>query len=90
VLAEAVQATSSLDQDKLADYMRSHTFDTVVGKIAFGKDGEWTEPRIIWTQFQGVTDNGLEQFRNLKHEVIVWPPDYQTAPLIYPFADALK
>jgi branched-chain amino acid transport system substrate-binding protein len=90
VLAKAVEATGSLDQDMLADYMHRHTFDTVVGKITFGKDGEWTEPRIVWTQFQGVTDNGLEQFRDLKHEVIVWPPDYRTAPLMYPFADALK
>jgi branched-chain amino acid transport system substrate-binding protein len=90
VLAEAVQATGGLDQDTLADYLHSHTFDTVVGKIAFGKDGEWNEPRVVWTQFQGVTDNGLEQFRDLKHEVIVWPPDYRTAPLIYPFAEALK
>jgi branched-chain amino acid transport system substrate-binding protein len=90
VLAQAVEATGSLDQDKLADYMHSHSFDTVVGKIVFNKDGEWTEPRVVWTQFQGVTDNGLEQFRELKHEVVVWPADYRTAPMIYPYADALK
>jgi branched-chain amino acid transport system substrate-binding protein len=90
VLAEAVQATGSLDQDKLADYMHSHTFDTVVGKIAFGNDGEWSEPRVVWTQFQGITDNGLEQFRTLEHEASVWPPSYRTAPLVYPFAAALK
>ena len=90
VLAEAVQATRSLDQSKLAEYMHGHIFDTVVGKIAFGNDGEWREARVVWTQFQGVTDNDLEQFRDLKHEVIVWPPDYRTAPLIYPLADALK
>jgi branched-chain amino acid transport system substrate-binding protein len=90
VLAEAVQATGSLDQNKLAEYMHGHTFDTVVGKIAFGNDGEWREARVVWTQFQGVTDNDLEQFRDLKHEVIVWPPDYRTGPLVYPFSDAFK
>jgi branched-chain amino acid transport system substrate-binding protein len=90
VLAEAVQATGSLDQDKLAEYIHGHAFDTVVGKIAFGNDGEWSKARVVWTQFQGVTDNALEQFRDLKHEAIVWPPDYRTAPLIYPFADAFK
>jgi branched-chain amino acid transport system substrate-binding protein len=90
VLPEAVQATGSLDQDKLAEYIHGHAFDTVVGKIAFGNDGEWSEARVVWTQFQGVTDNALEQFRDLKHEAIVWPPDYRTAPLIYPFADAFK
>jgi hypothetical protein len=44
----------------------------------------------VWTQFQSVTDNGLEQFRDLKHETIVWPPAYRTGALIYPFTDALK
>ena len=42
--AEAARATGSLDQDKLADYMHIHSFDTVVCKISLGKDGEWSEP----------------------------------------------
>jgi branched-chain amino acid transport system substrate-binding protein len=90
VLAEAVRATGGLDQDKLAEYMHSHTFETVVGKIGFGKDGEWSEPRVVWTQFQGVADGSLEQFRELEHEAIVWPPDYRTGSFIYPYASALK
>ncbi len=90
ILAEAVQATGSLDQDKLADYIRQHSFDTIIGRIAFGKDGEWATPRVVWTQFQGVSGNSLEQFREVKHEVIAWPPSYQTGPLIYPYADAIK
>ncbi len=90
VLAEAVAATNSLDQGKLAGYMHSHTFDTVIGKIAFGKDGEWSAPRIVWTQFQNVTGNSLDQFREVKHEVIVWPQEYRTGPMIYPYADAIK
>jgi branched-chain amino acid transport system substrate-binding protein len=90
VIAEAVRETGSLDQDKLAEYMHSHTFETVVGKVAFGKDGEWKEPRVVWTQFQGVTDSSLEQFRDLQHEAIVWPPDDRTGPFIYPYGDALK
>ena len=54
MLAKAVTETKSLDHDKLADYMRSHSFETVVGEIAFGKDGEWTKPRQFTTQFQNV------------------------------------
>jgi len=85
-----LRATGGLDQDKLAEYMHSHTFETVVGKIGFGKDGEWSEPRVVWTQFQGVADGSLEQFRELEHEAIVWPPDYRTGSFIYPYASALK
>ncbi len=41
VLEQAVAATKSLDDDKLADYIRANTFKTVVGDVKFGKDGEW-------------------------------------------------
>ena len=62
----------------------------MIGKIAFGKDGEWSDPRVVWTQFQGVSDNSLEQFREVKHEVIIWPPEYRTGTMIYPYASAIK
>src|SRR5262249_1484856 len=47
VLAQAVEATKSLDHDKLADYVHAHKFSTVAGEIAFGKDGEWTKSRQL-------------------------------------------
>ena len=40
-LAQAVEATKTFDNVKLAQYMHSHEFKTVVGPITFGKDGEW-------------------------------------------------
>ena len=46
VLQQAVEGTKSLDQDKLADYLRTHTFKTVVGDVKFGPNGEWAEPRV--------------------------------------------
>ena len=62
ILAQAVEATKSLDQNALADYMHSHSFQTVAGEIAFGKDGEWAKPRTVFTQFQNVAPNDVEQF----------------------------
>src|SRR4029077_7020120 len=35
VLGEAIAGTNGLDQDKIADYVRTHTFKTVVGDVAF-------------------------------------------------------
>ena len=37
------QATKSLDDNKLADYIRATTFKTVLGDVKFGKDGEWAQ-----------------------------------------------
>jgi branched-chain amino acid transport system substrate-binding protein len=90
VLGEAVEGAKTLDQVKLAAYMRSHSFSTVVGDIRFGKDGEWTKSRVVFTQFQHVTANSIDQFKDTTHEVIVWPDQYKSANMIYPYAEAKK
>jgi branched-chain amino acid transport system substrate-binding protein len=88
VLAQAVEGTKSLDHTVLAAYMHSHTFSTVVGEITFGKDGEWAKSRVVFTQFQHVTANTLDQFRDTTHEVVVWPKEYKSGDMIYPYAAA--
>jgi branched-chain amino acid transport system substrate-binding protein len=90
VLGEAVEGAKTLDQVKLAAYMHTHGFSTVVGDIHFGKDGEWTKSRVVFTQFQHVTANSIDQFKDTTHEVIVWPDQYKSANMIYPYAEAKK
>ncbi len=90
VLAQAVEATKSLDHAKLADYIHAHKFSTVAGEISYGKDGEWTKSRQFFTQFQGVAGNDLGQFRDTSHQVILWPAEYKTGNIIYPYENAKK
>ena len=90
VLAQAVEATKSTNDDKLAAYIHSNTFKTVVGDVAFGKDGEWAKSRQVFTQFQNVVPNDLEQFRAGTKQVILWPATYKTGSMIYPYAEARK
>jgi branched-chain amino acid transport system substrate-binding protein len=90
VLAAAVEGTKSFDHPKIAEYIRTHTFDTVAGQIKFGKDGEWAKPRMIVTQWQNITGNDLGQVTDLKNWVVVWPPEYKTGNIIYPFEAARK
>jgi branched-chain amino acid transport system substrate-binding protein len=90
VLAQAVEGTHSLDQDKLAKYMHSHKFETVVGPVEFGMDGEWTYGRTLFTQFQNVAPNDPEQFADGKKQPVVWPPEFRTGTMIYPYAEARK
>ena len=88
VLAQSVAGTNGFDDSKRADYMRSHTFATVVGDIAFGSDGEWAKSRTFFTQFQNVAPNDVEQFRDGAKQVILWPPEFKTGDIIYPYAKA--
>jgi branched-chain amino acid transport system substrate-binding protein len=70
--------------------MHTHTFHTIVGDIAFGKDGEWAKSRVFFTQFQHVTGNSVDQFKDTSHEPVVWPDQYKSANVIYPYAEAKK
>jgi branched-chain amino acid transport system substrate-binding protein len=88
VLQQAVEGVGSLDQQKLADYMRSHTFKTIAGDITFGPSGEWTEARVLEVQFQNVKGNDVEQFKDPKVEIVLSPPALKNGTLIYPYADA--
>jgi branched-chain amino acid transport system substrate-binding protein len=90
VLAQAVAGAGSLDQSKLADYMHSHTFHTVVGDVAYDKSGQWTEERTLFTQFQNVAPGNMDQFRDGSVQPVIWPPQYKTGTMIYPYAGGNK
>ena len=90
VLAQAVAETKSLDHDKLADYIHKSSFKTVVGELAFGKDGEWSKPRMVVTQFQNVQPNNLDQFREGQVQPILWPSEYKNGDVVYPYDAARK
>ena len=85
VLQQAIEATKSLDQDKLAEYMHANTFHTVFGDIKFGKSGEWEQSRMLMVQFQGIAGNDLDQFKDPKRTVILDPPALKSGNVIYPF-----
>jgi branched-chain amino acid transport system substrate-binding protein len=90
ILAKAVTETKSLDHEKLAAYIHDHSFETVAGPIAYNTNGDWAKPRTVFTQFQNVAPSNLEQFRNADHQVILWPDEYKTGTMIYPYAEAKK
>jgi branched-chain amino acid transport system substrate-binding protein len=90
VLAQAVAGIHSLDHKKLVDYIHVHTFHTVVGNIAYAKDGAWTEPRTLFTQSQNVAAGNVDQFRDGSVQPVLWPPDYKTGTVIYPYVNARK
>src|SRR5215471_2446008 len=88
VLGQAIEATKSLDDQKLADYIRANTFKTVLGDVKFGKGGEWAESRVLQTQFQNIKGNDVAQFKDVKTQVVVSPPSYASGSVVYPYEKA--
>jgi branched-chain amino acid transport system substrate-binding protein len=88
VLAQAITATKTLNDDKLADYIRANTFKTVLGDVKFGKGGEWAEGRVLQVQFQNIKGNDVDQFKDVKTQVVVSPPAYVSGKEIFPYEKA--
>src|SRR3954471_17171298 len=88
VLQQAVEATKGTNDDKLADYIRTNTFKTVLGDVKFGKGGEWAQSRVLQVQFQNVKGNGIDQFKDVKTQVVVSPKDYVSGTAVYPYEKA--
>jgi branched-chain amino acid transport system substrate-binding protein len=90
VLADAVTATAGLDQDKLAKYIHDTTFHTIVGDVKFADNGEWEKARVLFVQYQGVDGSGVEQFKQPGKQVIVYPPEFVSGKLRYPYVALTK
>jgi branched-chain amino acid transport system substrate-binding protein len=85
VVEQAVKGAGGTDDTKLAEFVRKNTFKTVVGDIKFNAEGEWETAQVMAVQFQGVKGNDVDQFRDPKTEVILWPTKYKTGNIIYPY-----
>jgi len=78
ILGQAVNAVGSLDQDAIAEYIHKTAFKTVVGDVKFGANGEWEQSRTLVVQYQGITNNDLDQFAKAGTRKIMLPADIKT------------
>jgi branched-chain amino acid transport system substrate-binding protein len=88
VLEQAIEATKSLGDDKLANYIRASTFKTLVGDVTFGAQGEWAEARVLQVQFQHIKGNDVGQFKDVSTQVVITPAQYKSGEMIYPYEKA--
>jgi len=88
VLQQAIEATKSIEDKKLADYIRANTFRTVAGDVKFGRDGEWAQSRVLQIQFHDVKSNDVEQFRTMNTQTVVTPAEYKSGDVVYPYEKA--
>jgi branched-chain amino acid transport system substrate-binding protein len=90
VLAQAIEGTKGLDQQKITDYVHKNEFDTIVGKVKFGANGEWQQSRVLQVQFQGIDSTDIAQFHKSGKRVVLWPEQYKSGNIIYPYEKALR
>src|SRR5712671_2592237 len=88
IIEQAIAGTGSLDDERLAQFTRDHTFRTILGDAKFGEGGGWSEARVLQVQYQNIDGNDLAQFKDARTQAVVWPSNLASATLIYPYANA--
>ena len=89
VLGQAVKGANSINDDKIADYLRSHEFKTIMADVRFGKNGEWTKSEMLAVQYHGITDAAnLDTWRGMSYQTVLTPADQKTGDGVYPYEKA--
>jgi branched-chain amino acid transport system substrate-binding protein len=89
VLGAAVTGAKSLEDAKIADYMRKTTFKTIMGEWSYGPGGEWTKSGMMQVQYHDIKDGaGLETWKGMNYQTVLTPPEFKTGEVIYPYEKA--
>jgi branched-chain amino acid transport system substrate-binding protein len=89
LIGQAIEGAKSLNDDKLADYLRTHEFKTIMADIKFGKNGEWAKSQFMQVQYHNITDAAnLETWRGMDYQTVVAPDDLKTGSVVYPYEKA--
>ncbi len=89
VLGEAVKATKSIDDAKLADWLSKNTIKTILGDVKYGKNGEWANSGMMQVQYHSIKGNGVDQFKGMDTQTVVaGPKGMKTGNVIYPYEKA--
>ena len=89
VLGEAIEGAKSLDDDKLADYIRKTTFKTIMGDVKFGKQrrvGEGPHAAGPVPRHQEATASSSSAAWTTRP--CSTPAEYKTGNVIYPYEKA--
>jgi branched-chain amino acid transport system substrate-binding protein len=81
VLAQAATSAGSLRGEDVAKHLHADEFNTVVGKVRYGADGEWVQPRILQVQYGGIAGNGLQQFKDPRTYTVLYPRELASGEL---------
>jgi branched-chain amino acid transport system substrate-binding protein len=89
VLGEAVKATKSIDDAKLADWLSKNSVKTILGEVKFGKNGEWAKSGMMQVQYHSIKGNAVDQFKGMDTQTVVsGPQGMKTGNVIYPYEKA--
>ncbi len=89
VLGQAVTGAKSIEDAKVADYLRKNEFKTIMGDWKYGPNGEWTKSGMLQVQYHNIKDgDGLDVWKGMSYQTVLTPSELKTGNVIYPYEKA--
>ncbi len=89
MLGDAISATKSVNDDKIADWLRKAHVKTIMGDWSYGPGGEWTKSGMMQVQYHGIKEGAeLETWKGMSYQTVLTPKDLATGKVVYPYAKA--
>ena len=88
LLGNAIAGAKSINDEQVANYLRSNPVKTIMGDIKFGPKGEWAQSRMLQVQYHNIKGNGVDQFKGMDTQTVLTPADLKTGNIIYPYEKA--
>jgi branched-chain amino acid transport system substrate-binding protein len=89
VLGDAITGSKSIDDAKIAAYLRTAKLKTIMGDWSYGPGGEWTKSGMMQVQYHGIKEGaGLDVWKGMSYQTVLTPSDLATGKVIYPYEKA--
>jgi branched-chain amino acid transport system substrate-binding protein len=86
MLGEGIAATKSVNDDKIAEWLRKNPHKTIMGDWSYGPKGEWTKSGMMQVQYHGIKEG--ETWKGMNYQTVLTPAELKTGTVIYPYEKA--
>jgi branched-chain amino acid transport system substrate-binding protein len=89
VLGDAITGAKSIEDAKIADWLRKANIKTIMGDWKYGPGGEWTKSGMMQVQYHDIKEGaGLETWKGMSYQTVLTPPELATGKVVYPYEKA--
>jgi branched-chain amino acid transport system substrate-binding protein len=86
VLGQAITGAKSIEDAKIADWLRKNELKTIMGNWKYGPGGEWTKSGMMQVQYHDIKEG--ETWKGMNYQTVLTPADLKTGNVIYPYEKA--
>jgi branched-chain amino acid transport system substrate-binding protein len=86
MLGDAVAGAKSIEDAKIAAWLKKADIKTIMGDWKYGPTGEWTKSGMMQVQYHDIKAG--EDWKGMGYQTVLTPPSLATGKVVYPYAKA--